>query len=114
MSKLQWIEVPGASLAVEHQADDGASDMPVLFLHANVADRRMWHGQWSALTPAHPVASYDRRGFGDSRTLHPTPHSNVADLWALMDSLATTRLCWSAAHWEAVLPSMRHWLGPTG
>ncbi|MFV0672444.1 alpha/beta fold hydrolase [Variovorax sp. tm] len=87
MSKLEWIEVPGASLAVEHQADASASGMPVLFLHANVADRRMWHGQWSALTAAHPVASYDRRGFGDSRTLHPTPHSNVADLWAVMDSL---------------------------
>ena len=87
MSKLEWIEVPGASLAVEHQADDGATGMPVLFLHANVADRRMWHGQWSALTSAHPVASYDRRGFGDSRTLQPAPHSNVADLWAVMDSL---------------------------
>ncbi|WP_395321061.1 alpha/beta fold hydrolase [Variovorax sp. UC74_104] len=87
MSKLQWIEVPGASLAVEHQADDGATGMPVLFLHANVADRRMWHGQWAALTPAHTVARYDRRGFGDSRTLHATPHSNAADLWAVMDSL---------------------------
>ncbi|WP_295977222.1 alpha/beta hydrolase [uncultured Variovorax sp.] len=87
MSKLEWIEVPGASLAVEHQADASATGMPVLFLHANVADRRMWHGQWSALAPAHPVASYDRRGFGDSRTLHATPHSNVADLWAVMDSL---------------------------
>ncbi|MDP9605109.1 UNVERIFIED_ORG: pimeloyl-ACP methyl ester carboxylesterase [Variovorax paradoxus] len=87
MRNLKWIEVPGASLAVEHQANHGTTGMPVLFLHANVADRRMWQGQWSAVAPAHPVASYDRRGFGESRTLHPTPHSNVADLWAVMDSL---------------------------
>jgi len=47
----------------------------------------MWRGQWEALATTHPVISYDRRGFGESRTLRPTPYSNVCDLWAVMDSL---------------------------
>lgn len=88
---MKWIEVQGASLAVEHEANRGATGMPVLFLHANVADRRMWQGQWDTLATTHPVISYDRRGFGESRTLHSTPHSNVADLWAVMDSLGYDR-----------------------
>lgn len=85
---MTWVEVQGALLAVEHASNHGATGMPVLFLHANVADSRMWQGQWDLLATTHPVASYDRRGFGESRTLHPTQHSNVADLWAVMDALS--------------------------
>lgn len=88
---MKLLEVPGALLAVEHEAVHGAVGMPVLLLHANVADRRMWQGQWDWLATAHPVVSYDRRGFGDSRTLRPTPYSNVADLWDVMDSLGYDR-----------------------
>ena len=91
MRTTKLVEVEGALLAVEHEANPGAGGTPVLFLHANVADRRMWRGQWDALatattTPKHPVISYDRRGFGESRTLRPMPYSNVSDLWAVMDS----------------------------
>src|SRR3982751_4123119 len=88
MKTMKLVEVEGALLAVEHEADPGAAGTPVLFLHANVADRRMWRGQWDALatttstTKKHPLISYDRRGFGESRTLQPTPYSNVIDLWA--------------------------------
>lgn len=89
---MMWIEVQGALLAVEHESNPGATGgMPVLFLHANVADRRMWQGQWDLLATTHPVIRYDRRGFGESRTLRSTPHSNVADLWAVMDSLGYER-----------------------
>lgn len=91
MKTTKLVEVEGALLAVEHEADPGAAGgIPVLFLHANVADRRMWRGQWDALantTKKHPVISYDRRGFGESRTVQPTSYSNVSDLWAVMDSL---------------------------
>ncbi len=85
------VEVQGALLAVAHEPNHGATGMPVLFLHANVADSRMWQSQWDLLAATHPVASYDRRGFGESRTLHPRPHSNVADLWAVMDALGYGR-----------------------
>lgn len=81
------IEVDGAILAVQLEANRDAGGVPILFLHANVADRRMWNGQWEYLATRQPVVSYDRRGFGESRTLKPTTYSNVSDLWAVMDRL---------------------------
>lgn len=91
MKTMKLVEVPGALLAVEYEANHGATGTPVVLLHANVADRRMWQGQWDWLATAHPVISYDRRGFGASRTVRPTPYSNVADLWDVMDSLGYDR-----------------------
>ncbi len=71
-----------AELAVEV---DGAGPA-VAFLHAGVADRRMWHAQVAALaaaTPGYRALAYDRRGFGQS--LHADDrHSQVADLGAVL------------------------------
>ena len=41
-------------------------DLPVVLLHAGVADRRMWDPQWPALTADHDTVRLDLRGFGDS------------------------------------------------
>lgn len=38
----------------------------VVLLHAGVADRRMWEGQWAALTQRFRVARADLRGYGDT------------------------------------------------
>ncbi|MDP9606316.1 UNVERIFIED_ORG: pimeloyl-ACP methyl ester carboxylesterase [Variovorax paradoxus] len=92
MQAMKWIDVAGAALAAEYEATDGASGPSLLFLHANVADRRMWRGQQDALVTRHPVLSYDRRGFGESRTIAATPHSRVADLWAVMDGWQCDRV----------------------
>ena len=81
------VQVSGALLAAEQEAHPCAAGVPVLFLHANVADRRMWRASCSWLASFRPAISYDRRGFGESRTLAPTPHSHVADLWSVMDAL---------------------------
>lgn len=43
-------------------------DVPVVLLHAGVADRRMWQPQWSALTREHDTIRLDLRGFGESST----------------------------------------------
>lgn len=40
--------------------------LPVVLLHAGIADRRMWDPQWPALTAAHDVVRLDLRGYGDS------------------------------------------------
>jgi pimeloyl-ACP methyl ester carboxylesterase len=61
--------------------------VPVVFLHAGVADRRMWADQMRAL-PAegyHAVA-YDRRGFGETET-PDEPFSHAVDLEAVLDRL---------------------------
>lgn len=41
-------------------------DLPVVLLHAGVADRRMWDPQWSALTAERDAVRLDLRGFGES------------------------------------------------
>jgi pimeloyl-ACP methyl ester carboxylesterase len=71
-------------------AEVAGSGTPVVFLHAGVADRRMWRAQLAALGAASPpyrAAAYDRRGFGD--TLHADePWSQTGDLLAVLDAVA--------------------------
>jgi pimeloyl-ACP methyl ester carboxylesterase len=40
--------------------------LPVVLIHAGVADRRMWEPIWPALTRERDVVRLDLRGFGDS------------------------------------------------
>nr|WP_284700765.1 alpha/beta hydrolase [Robbsia betulipollinis] len=58
---------------------------PVVFLHAGVADRRMWHAQLTAVGARHRTIAYDRRGFGDTRA-RQEDFSAVADLMAVIDA----------------------------
>jgi pimeloyl-ACP methyl ester carboxylesterase len=63
---------------------------PVVFLHAGVADRRMWRDQLTALArdPAmHRGVAYDRRGFGDSLHVEER-YSHIDDLIAVLDAVA--------------------------
>lgn len=61
--------------------------LPVVFLHASVADRRMWAEQIEAVAAAgyHAVA-YDRRGHGETQS-PDEPFSHLADLEAVLDQL---------------------------
>jgi pimeloyl-ACP methyl ester carboxylesterase len=71
--------------------DDGEG--PVLvFLHAGVADKRMWRDQMSAFAEQHRVVAYDRRGFGETRC-RPETFSHVRDLRAVLDGLGIERAC---------------------
>ncbi len=63
------------------------SGMPVVMLHAGVADRRMWEPQVTALAEHFEVIRPDRRGFGLS-DLPAEPWSPVDDLLSLMDQLS--------------------------
>ena len=66
----------------------GESDgfgLPVVFLHAGVADRRMWAPQMaSAAAAGFHVIAYDRRGFGETQS-PDEPFSHLADLEAVLD-----------------------------
>jgi pimeloyl-ACP methyl ester carboxylesterase len=81
------IESGAAQLAAEVV---GAADAPdaVVFLHAGVADRRMWRDQLGALATAsagYRGVAYDRRGFGDS--LHADDrYTQVGDLLHIVDA----------------------------
>lgn len=60
--------------------------LPVVLLHAGVADSRMWEPQIAAFAERFDVICPDLRGFGKS-DLPPVRWSPVADLLALMDEL---------------------------
>lgn len=86
------VEVDGASLMAEVSQCTGATHLPLVFLHAGVADGRMWQPQWDAFQSAHPMLRYDRRGFGQSRTTAAVPYSRTRDLWAVLDAVAWDRV----------------------
>ena len=69
-----------------HYERSGAG-FPVVFLHAGVADSRMWEPQVAAFEKHFDVIRPDQRGFGGS-DLPPSPWSPLGDVLALMDELA--------------------------
>lgn len=64
----------------------------IVFLHAGVADKRMWRDQMAAFAGRHRVVAYDRRGFGESRYEAET-FSHMQDLRAVLDGLGIERAC---------------------
>jgi len=74
------VDVPGARLAGASAGHGPA----IVFLHAGIADRRMWQGEMDRLAADHCVIAYDRRGFGQSQA-REQPFSHVEDLGAVLD-----------------------------
>jgi len=63
------------------------SGLPVIFLHAGIADLRMWEPQVAEFARHFDVIRVDHRGFGKSE-LPPERWSDRADLLALIDLLS--------------------------
>jgi 3-oxoadipate enol-lactonase len=63
---------------------------PVVLIHSDVSDSRLWRAQVEALAAAHLVVTYDRPGFGRT-PLPPGPFSQVEDLRGLLDRLGVER-----------------------
>lgn len=76
------VQLNGARI---HYKRSGAG-FPVVFLHAGVADSRMWESQAEGLSKHFDVITPDMRGFGDSE-LPAAAWSPIADVLALMDAL---------------------------
>jgi pimeloyl-ACP methyl ester carboxylesterase len=67
--------------------ESGGFGIPVVFLHAGVADRRMWAGQMQALAAeGFHVIAYDRRGYGETEA-PDEEFSHLIDLEAVLDQL---------------------------
>jgi len=76
-----------ASGRAELAAEVVGSGTPVVFLHANVCDRRMWRAQLDDIGATHKAVAYDRRGFGETRA-EREDFSALADLMAVLDVTA--------------------------
>ncbi len=71
---------------------EGPQDrLPVVLVHAGIADRRMWQPQWRALTAERDTVRLDLRGFGESRQPPPEALSPMDDLADTLTELDITR-----------------------
>jgi pimeloyl-ACP methyl ester carboxylesterase len=70
----------------------GPSDrLPVVLIHAGIADRRMWDPQWAALTSTRDAVRLDLRGFGESAGKPTGSLDHVADVIDTLDHLGIAR-----------------------
>lgn len=65
------------------------ADLPVVLLHAGIADRRMWNPQWEPLTSRRDMVRLDLRGFGQSDQPPTGPLSPLDDV---LDTLAALEI----------------------
>jgi pimeloyl-ACP methyl ester carboxylesterase len=77
----------GGAQLVGERAGTGES---LIFLHAGVADKRMWRPQLIEFGASHHVVAYDRRGYGETSSVDE-PFSHVDDLRALLDHLGIAK-----------------------
>ncbi|QOZ73603.1 alpha/beta fold hydrolase [Bradyrhizobium arachidis] len=80
---MQYVRSGRAKLAT----DVAGNGTAVVFLHANVCDRRMWRVQLNGMSATHKAVAYDRRGFGETRA-EPEDFSALADLVAVLEATA--------------------------
>jgi 3-oxoadipate enol-lactonase len=59
--------------------------LPGVFIHAGLADRRMWNPQWLALIAEHDAVRLDLRGFGESTE---RPRGALSPVDDVIDTLA--------------------------
>jgi 3-oxoadipate enol-lactonase len=77
------LETNGARISYEVA---GAGE-PVVFVHAGVANLRMWDAEAAALRDAYRVIRLDTRGYGETET-EAVEYSDRADIAALLDHLS--------------------------
>lgn len=69
--------------------DEAGAGPAVVFVHAGIADRRMWEDQFQELSADHRVIRYDWRGYGESdNAIGEIAHHE--DLLGVMDALDVT------------------------
>lgn len=76
------IDVPGGSLAYAVQGHG----RPVVFIHAAIADGRMWERESATFASSRLTVRFDLRGYGASPPA-TTPFSPVGDLQAVVSGL---------------------------
>lgn len=82
-----YIEVEGGALFYERKG----SGEPIIFIHGNYNDHRIWEEQMERFSASHDVICYDLRGYGQSDTPRAS-FSNVEDLRLLLNTLGLTKV----------------------
>jgi len=80
-----FVPVVGGQIFFEAAGDP--SKQALLFIHAGVADRRMWEAQVEHFAPQYHVIRYDTRGYGKTVAREDAEFANRADAMAVLDHL---------------------------
>ena len=80
---------PDTDIAYDRAGPTGG--LPLVLVHAGIADRRMWDPVLPALTAEHDVVRVDLRGFGESTAAPSGPWSPRADVLGTLDALGIDR-----------------------
>ena len=83
MTKAINLNIGESCLVGEQTTGSGPA---LVFLHAGVADKRMWASQLTAFGNDYHAIAYDRRGFGET-TSADVVFANVEDLRQMLDHL---------------------------
>jgi 3-oxoadipate enol-lactonase len=79
------------SNGIAYDRDGPRGELPVVLVHAGVADRRMWDPIWPALTRERDVVRLDLRGFGDSVVRPAGPVSQAGDVLGALAGIGIGR-----------------------
>jgi pimeloyl-ACP methyl ester carboxylesterase len=92
MTNATYAPVAGGELHYEMMRGTGDNPVPLVLIHAGIADLRMWDAQIAPLAPYATIIRYDTRGYGTTHTSDPTVgFSNRQDIVDLLDHLAIPR-----------------------
>jgi pimeloyl-ACP methyl ester carboxylesterase len=78
-----------SGIAYERQGPRG--ELPIVLIHAGVADRRMWDPIWPQLTGERDVIRVDLRGFGDSAARPAGAVSHPGDVLGALRDMGVDR-----------------------
>ncbi|MGN0064740.1 MAG: alpha/beta fold hydrolase [Nocardioides sp.] len=85
--------MPSTPTGIAYEAVPGpGGTVPLLFLHAGIADRRMWDAQWGTLAADYGALRVDLRGFGESDVAPPGSFSHVADVLGVLTHSGVDRV----------------------
>ena len=76
---------------IAYDREGPRGELPVVLIHAGVADRRMWDPIWPALTRGRDVIRVDLRGFGDSDVRPVGQVSQAGDVLGALAGIGVDR-----------------------
>jgi 3-oxoadipate enol-lactonase len=79
------------SKSIAYDREGPRGDLPIVLIHAGVADRRMWEPIWPALSEERDVVRMDLRGFGDSAARPAGPVSQADDVLEALAEIGVDR-----------------------
>jgi pimeloyl-ACP methyl ester carboxylesterase len=81
-TKSGFVQVDNARLYYE----TAGQGIPLVMIHAGVADSRQWNNEFAFFAPSYRVVRYDMRGYGKSEPVDGE-FSHMGDLVAVLDAL---------------------------